>query len=100
MDAFKEQAAQMSNLVLSSPLHTIGFVTGVFTLYIAILAIYRTWFHPLSHIPGPWLGKVSFWLEFYYDCLQEGYVKVYPELHAKYGKSRRKNYDCRYESDL
>ncbi|KAI0551803.1 cytochrome P450 [Xylaria curta] len=85
MNTLKEQAAHMSSLVLSGPLHTIGFVAGIFTLYIATLVIYRTWFHPLSHIPGPWLGKVSFWLEFYYDCLQEGYVKAYPGLHAKYG---------------
>ncbi|KAI1348886.1 cytochrome P450 [Xylaria sp. FL0043] len=85
MDTFKEQATHISQLALSNPFNGVGLVAGAVILYVSVIAIQRAYFHPLSHIPGPWLAKVSFWAEFYHDCLGEGYVKVYPKLHAKYG---------------
>lgn len=85
MDTLKEQVTYMSHLALNNPLHGLGLVAGAFIFYISAIAIQRAYFHPLSHIPGPWLAKVSYWAEFYHDCLAEGYVKVYPKLHAKYG---------------
>ncbi|KAI0538389.1 cytochrome P450 [Xylaria digitata] len=85
MDEFLGQATYLTELRPGSSLQIVGVVVGLFILYLSALAIHRTYFHPLSHIPGPWLAKVSYWAEFYHDCLAEGYVKVYPELHAKYG---------------
>ncbi|KAI1422723.1 cytochrome P450 [Xylaria sp. FL1777] len=85
MDTLKEQVTHMSHLALSSLSHSLGLVAGAIIFYILAVTIQRAYFHPLSHIPGPWLAKVSYWAEFYHDCIAEGYVKVYPKLHAKYG---------------
>ncbi|GAW23203.1 hypothetical protein ANO14919_127540 [Xylariales sp. No.14919] len=91
MDTATGQATYLTEIGRQSALQSISFAqsigvaVGLFILYLSALAIHRTYFHPLSHIPGPWLAKVSYWAEFYHDCLAEGYVKVYPKLHAKYG---------------
>lgn len=36
--------------------------TGILVLaYLAYLAIYRLFFSPVAHVPGPTLAKVTFW---------------------------------------
>ncbi|KAI0401632.1 cytochrome P450 [Xylaria palmicola] len=85
MDTLKAQAAHMGSLALNNPLRSLVYAVGAYVVYIVALVIRRAYFHPLSHIPGPWLARVSYWAEFYHDCLGEGYVKIYPGLHAKYG---------------
>ncbi|KAI3319985.1 cytochrome P450 [Xylariaceae sp. AK1471] len=85
MESLQEQVIHLGGLALGHPLHSLAFFAGGFALYGLSLAIYRAYFHPLAHIPGPWLSRVSFWSEFYHDCIAEGYVKVYPKLHEKYG---------------
>ncbi|KAI1124633.1 cytochrome P450 [Nemania abortiva] len=85
METPKAQVTHLIGLALRHPLSGIALVIGFFSLYALSLVIYRAYFHPLSHIPGPWLARVSYWSEFYHDCIGEGYVKIYPKLHAKYG---------------
>lgn len=64
-------------------------ILGAFLLYSAILVTYRLFFHPLRKIPGSWIAAATNWYEFYQDVVLVGhYVKEYPKLHAKYGRSR------------
>ncbi|KAE8143633.1 cytochrome P450 [Aspergillus pseudotamarii] len=56
------------------------------SLWTAVGAIRRLFFHPLSHIPGPRLAALTWWYEFYYDAVQPGqYVFKIQELHKQYG---------------
>ena len=58
-----------------------------FVLYIALLYIYRLFFHPLARYPGPKLAAISNWYEFYYDVTLQGKFTFHiQELHKKYGK--------------
>lgn len=55
-------------------------------LYIAALVVYRLKFHRAAHIPGPFLAKVTFLYEWYYDLYLEGqYAFKLKELHKIYG---------------
>ena len=52
---------------------------------ISLLA-YRIYFHPLAHIPGPPLAKITYLYEWYYDLYQSGqFTFQLPALHRKYG---------------
>jgi cytochrome P450 len=59
------------------------------TLRIFYLAIYRLYFHPLRHFPGPKLAALTYWYEIYYDWFAGPYPgsNTYhlDELHNKYG---------------
>jgi hypothetical protein len=51
-------------------------------------ALYRLYFHPLAHIPGPKLAALTWWYEFYFDGILQGrYVFKIQELHKQYGRS-------------
>jgi hypothetical protein len=66
---------------------TLVLATGA--SYVIGLLVYRLYFHPLRHIPGPLLARSTAWYEFYQDVILGGhYVKEYPKLHAKYGSYR------------
>ena len=63
------------------------FIVCLLLLFVwkAGVILYRLWFHPLSHFPGPFLGRVSsiyrtYW--FLYGNEQENQVL----LHRKYGR--------------
>lgn len=67
-------------------------VTSVCLLCIAAVAvlgyviIYRLWLCPVARFPGPWLAKVSFAYEGWYDVALKGrYTWRIRELHGKYG---------------
>ncbi|KAM7201232.1 cytochrome P450 [Naviculisporaceae sp. PSN 640] len=66
------------------PVHTLTAVLlGLFLLY---KVVQRRYFHPLSHIPGPFLWSVSTLPIFYHQALREGQLMhVLPSLHNKYG---------------
>lgn len=50
------------------------------------LIIYRLYFHPISHIPGPPLAKITYIYEWYYDLYKGGqFTFELPALHRKYG---------------
>ena len=54
--------------------------------YVASLAIYRLFLHPLKIVPGPKIAALTAWYEFYWDCLKHGqyFLKV-QEMHKNYG---------------
>ncbi|CAG9982715.1 unnamed protein product [Clonostachys byssicola] len=55
-------------------------------VYIASVAIYRLYFHPLAKFPGPRLAAVTGLYEAYYDLYLNGqYTFKIAELHNKYG---------------
>lgn len=43
------------------------YATGLYSLYFVTLIFYRCFFHPLSHIPGPFLARTTYFYEWYYD---------------------------------
>src|SRR6185295_6222932 len=52
-------------------------------------AVYRLFFSPIAHFPGPKLAAVTFWYEFYYDVVLSGsYVWKILEMHERYGMFR------------
>jgi cytochrome P450 len=54
-----------------------------------VVSIYRLFFHPLSHIPGPKLAALTHGYEFYYDVIKKGtLIWEIQRLHGIYGKLR------------
>ncbi|KAF7118470.1 hypothetical protein CNMCM5793_007991 [Aspergillus hiratsukae] len=65
--------------------------TGL-AIYWAILSIYRLYFHPLSHIPGPKLAAITHGYEFYYNVIKGGrFIWELERLHQVYGPIIRIN---------
>lgn len=57
-------------------------------LYGAALAIYRLYFSPISHIPGPKLAAMTQYYESYYDLIAGGggnFTRQIKKLHDEYG---------------
>ena len=55
-------------------------------LYGVYGAIYRLYLSPIAHVPGPWLARLTFWNEFYYDVVLGGrYTFKISDYHEKYG---------------
>jgi hypothetical protein len=44
---------------ITIPLHTV--LATVTVIYLIALAVYRLWFSPISHIPGPKLAAITLW---------------------------------------
>lgn len=65
-------------------------------LYGAALAIFRLYFSPISHIPGPKLAAMTQYYESYYDLIVGGggnFTRQIKKIHDKYGtvhQSRRR----------
>lgn len=56
-------------------------------LYIIYGAIWRLYFSPIAHIPGPRLAALTFWNETYYDIVLGGkYTWKIAEYHKSYGE--------------
>ncbi|KAL3441784.1 cytochrome P450 [Aspergillus insuetus] len=59
--------------------------TGV-AIFLVARTIYRLYFHPLSHIPGPKLAAATHLYEFYYDVWHSGrYLFEIEKMHQQYG---------------
>lgn len=55
-------------------------------IWILLRSVYRLFFHPLSHIPGPKLAAISRAYEFYHDAIRNGmYIWEIEKMHEKYG---------------
>ena len=69
----------------------------LFTAYLFYLVIYRLYFHPLRHFPGPKLAAATYYYEVYYDWFQGPYKGRNAwhliELHKKYGPIIRRSPD-------
>jgi hypothetical protein len=56
--------------------------------YVLYTVLYRLYFHPLAHIPGPKLAAVTFLYQSYFSLVSGSrfYAQI-GKLHAAYGKS-------------
>jgi hypothetical protein len=65
----------------------IGITLGLsFIVYLSSLLLYRVFFHPLRHVPGPLLARLTYGYQIYYDAFLGGVMpKNMPRLHQKYG---------------
>lgn len=62
-----------------------GSVTLLVTYFVATI-IYRRTFHPLAHVPGPFLASITYFYEFYYNQVKGGrYFLLYDDFVARYG---------------
>ncbi|KAI1658832.1 putative elymoclavine monooxygenase [Daldinia decipiens] len=64
----------------------VGLVTASAILIpICYTIFHRVYFHPLRHVPGPWLAAASDLYGFYHNFIREGgYSKKFRYLHDKY----------------
>ncbi|KAL4891672.1 FRG1-like family-domain-containing protein [Aspergillus ambiguus] len=63
-------------------------------VFLVTLLVYRWALHPLAHIPGPPLAKVTYLYEWYYDLYLSGqFTFQLKDLHRKYGPVIRINPD-------
>lgn len=50
------------------------------------IAIHRLYFSPLAKFPGPKLAAITYWYEFYYDCIRHGQFSwEIQRMHDKHG---------------
>ncbi|KAK0656434.1 cytochrome P450 CYP542B3 [Cercophora newfieldiana] len=82
----------IADLVSSlTPAHFAGLL-GLLAIYTIYGAIWRLYFSPIAHIPGPRLAALTWWYEFYYDIILGGqYVYKMKDLHKEYGPIIRIN---------
>ena len=80
---------------LADHIFTVNSVTlllcSILTWMTAVV-VYRLFFHPLAHFPGPKIAAATKWYEFYMDILKgqgENFVWEIERMHKKYGKCRR-----------
>jgi hypothetical protein len=66
-------------------LSLILFVASI--VYLIVVVIYRAFFHPLSHIPGPFFASVTYIYQFYYKrlCKNSSFYLQIEMLHNRYG---------------
>lgn len=63
-----------------------GLAIAVLIIYVASTVVYRFYFHPLAHIPGPPLAITTYLYEWYYDLYLKGQFTFHLEaLHKQYG---------------
>ncbi|OSS48490.1 hypothetical protein B5807_07931 [Epicoccum nigrum] len=88
-----EFASELPRKIMGvTPVHVCIFGVSFFIVYLVSLTFYRLYLHPLRKFPGPKLAAVTFWYEFYFDCVQRGqYVFKIEELHRRYGNVVRIN---------
>lgn len=61
-------------------------ISGVLFIYTLWVAIYRLFLHPLAHIPGPLLPRLTSWHECYYDFFLGGkHPWQLKAMHREYG---------------
>lgn len=61
-------------------------VIALLLVYGLAIGVYRLYFSPLSHIPGPKIAAFTGWYETYYDVVKGGkYVDIIKIMHENYG---------------
>lgn len=57
-----------------------------FAVYLLVLAVYRLYFSPLAHLPGPKLAALTKFYEAYYEIWLQGQFSFHLDhLHERYG---------------
>jgi len=59
-----------------------------FVTYSTLLSIYRLYFHPLAHFPGPKLAAATRWYQFYFEIIKQPgrqFMFEIDRMHAQYG---------------
>lgn len=63
-------------------------ILAFWSLYVVLVAVYRLYFSPLAHIPGPTLPALTRWYEAYYEIVLSGQYSFHiDKLHDIYGIS-------------
>ncbi|KAF2173703.1 hypothetical protein M409DRAFT_61992 [Zasmidium cellare ATCC 36951] len=76
------------------------YILSAVLLFVATTAVYRLYFSPLSHIPGPKLAAITTWYAAYHDLIRGGQlVFVLEDLHRQYGPVVRIQPDLVHVSD-
>jgi hypothetical protein len=81
-------ALDLSQTLLASlSKHQLALGVGVaLVLYVLCKGIYRIWFHPLAHFPGPLLTRLTGLYEAYFDLVLDGEMLFQlRQLHETYG---------------
>ena len=69
-----------------SDIHIVVIACFIPLCYAATVAIWRLYFSPIAQFPGPKLAALTYWYEFYFDCIQRS---TYPweinRMHKVYG---------------
>lgn len=73
---------------------------GLWAFYLLAKSLYNiSPFHPLYHVPGPWLSAATYLPEFYYDVVKYGrYTWQIKKMHEKYGRTLCRNLTTLKES--
>lgn len=61
-----------------------ALVVAASVLYVAAICIYRLYFHPFAHIPGPFFAKLTDAYGLYHSWLKDTHLNIHL-LHEKYG---------------
>jgi hypothetical protein len=77
MDALADQLLLLRDVGAREVVVGAAIVCGI---YLLGLTVYRLFLSPVAHIPGPFLAKVTYWYEFYYDWFVAHYFHVPPFL--------------------
>lgn len=62
-----------------------GYALSLVVLWRVWIVIYRLWFHPLSHVPGPFLGRISNFYRIIWFIIEDEHL-LQVQLHEKYGE--------------
>jgi hypothetical protein len=61
-------------------------IAAATAVYLASVAFYRLFLHPLARFPGPKVAALTRWYEAYYDVVQNGqFINRIVEMHREYG---------------
>lgn len=67
-------------------LEVVFLATALFLCWSIHIAIHRLYFSPLAKFPGPKLAALTYWYEFYYDCVCHGrFSWDIQRMHDKHG---------------
>jgi len=67
-------------------------------LYLALILIYRLYFHPLSRFPGPKIAAATKWYEAYHDLRPDRpgtFYKIMQQMHSTYGSAHLNAHICK-----
>ncbi len=87
MNLFMECTHMLSGLGDSYTRVLVAVSLSFLFLWVIYGAIWRLYFSPIAHIPGPRFAALTFWNETYYDIVLGGkYTWKIVEYHKAYGE--------------